>query len=100
MTKPVGRRIAANPIPYWSRGGRIDKSPAVFDEAFADFAHIGFTAECRLPVRVARISYEWAATTCRSAADPAQCKASARKAHASFCMAASKLCPPGMKFPR
>ena len=40
----MGRRLAVNPIPYWSRGGRIDKSPAVFDEAFADFAEIGFTA--------------------------------------------------------
>jgi inosose dehydratase len=44
MTRPLGRRLAVNPIPYWSRGGRIDKSPAVFDEAFADFARIGFTA--------------------------------------------------------
>ena len=44
MTRPMGRRLAVNPIPYWSRGGRIDKSPAVFDEAFADFAQIGFTA--------------------------------------------------------
>ena len=42
--KPTGRRIAANPIPYWSRGGRIDKSRATFDEAFADYAAIGFTA--------------------------------------------------------
>ncbi len=37
-------RIAANPIPYWSRDGRINKSKEVFDEAFADFADIGFTA--------------------------------------------------------
>ena len=44
MTRPTGRRMAANPIPYWSRDGRIDKSRAVFDEAFADFAQIGFTA--------------------------------------------------------
>ena len=36
--------IAANPIPYWSRNGRTDKSREVFDEAFADFAAIGFTA--------------------------------------------------------
>ena len=42
--RPTRRRIAANPIPYWSRGGRVDKSPAVFDEAFADYAEIGFTA--------------------------------------------------------
>jgi inosose dehydratase len=34
-------RIAANPIPYWGRAG---KTRAVFDEAFADFQRIGFTA--------------------------------------------------------
>jgi inosose dehydratase len=44
ITRLTGRRIAANPIPYWSRDGRVDKSRAVFDEAFADFAKIGFTA--------------------------------------------------------
>ena len=38
------RRIAVNPIPYWSRGGRVDKSRDAFEEAFADFAAIGFTA--------------------------------------------------------
>ena len=38
------RRIAANPIPYWSRNGRVDKSREVLEEAFADFAAIGFTA--------------------------------------------------------
>jgi inosose dehydratase len=38
------QRIAANPIPYWSRGGKVDKSKEVFDEAFSDFAKIGFTA--------------------------------------------------------
>ena len=37
-------RIAVNPIAYWSRGGTVDKSKEVFDEAFADFAEIGFTA--------------------------------------------------------
>ena len=37
-------RIAANPIPYWVRDGVVDKSRAVFEEAFADFAVIGFTA--------------------------------------------------------
>jgi inosose dehydratase len=41
----IGRgRIAVNPIPYWSRNGRVDKSRASFDEAFADFAKIGFEA--------------------------------------------------------
>jgi inosose dehydratase len=34
-------RIAANPIPYWAKAG---KTKAVFDEAFSDFATIGFTA--------------------------------------------------------
>ena len=38
MTTP---RIAANPIPYWSRAG---KTREVFDEAFRDFQEIGFTA--------------------------------------------------------
>ena len=33
--------IAANPIPYWSKGG---KTRPVFDEAFRDFQEIGFTA--------------------------------------------------------
>jgi len=37
-------RIAANPIPYSSRNGRVDKSRAAFEEAFADFAKIGFSA--------------------------------------------------------
>ena len=41
---PRRPRIAANPIPYWSRNGKIDKSREVFDQAFADFAAIGFTA--------------------------------------------------------
>ena len=37
-------RVAANPIPYWNRDGKVDKSKEVFDQAFADFAGIGFTA--------------------------------------------------------
>jgi inosose dehydratase len=37
-------RVAANPIPYWVRDGQVDKSKEVFDQAFADFAEIGFTA--------------------------------------------------------
>jgi inosose dehydratase len=43
----TGRRspqLAANPIPYWLRDGHVDKSPEVFEQAFADFAEIGFTA--------------------------------------------------------
>jgi len=34
-------RVAANPIPYWAQRG---KTREVFDEAFADFQEIGFTA--------------------------------------------------------
>jgi inosose dehydratase len=34
-------RIAANPIPYWSKAG---KTREVFEEAFGDFQEIGFTA--------------------------------------------------------
>jgi inosose dehydratase len=34
-------RIAANPIPYWSRAG---KTREVFEQAFRDFQEIGFTA--------------------------------------------------------
>jgi inosose dehydratase len=37
----VTRRIAANPIPYWSAAG---KTREVFEEAFRDFQDIGFTA--------------------------------------------------------
>lgn len=37
-------RVAANPIPYWARGGTVDKSKEVFEEAFDDFQRIGFTA--------------------------------------------------------
>lgn len=39
--RPATRRIAANPIPYWSRDG---KTREVFERAFTDFAEIGFTA--------------------------------------------------------
>jgi hypothetical protein len=68
MTRPTGRRIAANPIPYWSRGGRTDKSPAVFEKAFADFAKIGYAAvkadvpDGMLDSRFEshKIAYEWA----------------------------------------
>jgi inosose dehydratase len=44
MSPPRRSRIAANPIPYWARNGTVDKSRAVFEEAFADFAAIGFPA--------------------------------------------------------
>ena len=37
----VRRGIAVNPIPYWSKAG---KSKEVFEEAFADFAKIGYSA--------------------------------------------------------
>lgn len=40
MTAP---RLAANPLPYWSRDG-AGKSKEVFAQAFADFAAIGYTA--------------------------------------------------------
>jgi hypothetical protein len=35
-------RIAANPITYWKRDG-TDKSRAVLDQAFTEYAAIGFT---------------------------------------------------------
>ncbi len=38
---PAGRRIAVNPIPYWSKAG---KTREVFEEAFTDFAKIGYSA--------------------------------------------------------
>ena len=41
---PHTPRVAANPIPYWVRDGQVDKSTKVFEQAFADFADIGFTA--------------------------------------------------------
>ena len=44
MTGPRRPRLAANPIPWWSRGGRVDKSPAVLDEAYGELAAIGFGA--------------------------------------------------------
>ena len=51
-------RIAANPIPYWARNGRVDKSRAVFEEAFADFAAIGFTAvKADVPDDMAAVEY-------------------------------------------
>lgn len=37
-------RLAADPMPYLSRDGEIDRSPQVLEEAFADLARIGFTA--------------------------------------------------------
>ena len=54
-------RVAANPIPYWSRGGVTDKSPAVFEEAFRDFQRIGFTAvKADIPEGMTADSYlEW-----------------------------------------
>lgn len=63
-TDPMTRvtpRIAANPIPYWARDGVVDKSRAVFDEAFADFARIGVTAvKADLPTGMSATEYrEW-----------------------------------------
>jgi inosose dehydratase len=37
---PGKRRIAVNPISYWSKAGKIKE---VFEEAFADFAKIGYS---------------------------------------------------------
>jgi inosose dehydratase len=47
QAEPTPRRtpqLAANPIPYWVRDGKVNKSKEVFDQAFADFSEIGFTA--------------------------------------------------------
>jgi hypothetical protein len=41
MTTPIGKRFVVNPIPYWSKAG---KTREVFEEAFADFAKIGYSA--------------------------------------------------------
>lgn len=41
MSATQTSRVAANPIPYWSVRG---KTREVFEEAFADFQQIGFTA--------------------------------------------------------
>jgi len=53
-------RIAANPIPYWSRAG---KTRDVFDEAFRDFQEIGFTAvKADVPDGMSAAEYaEWIA---------------------------------------
>ena len=55
------RRVAANPIPYWSRDGKVDKSREVFEQAFADFSDIGFTAvKADVPEGMAAAEYaEW-----------------------------------------
>lgn len=37
-------RVAANPIPYWLREGRTDKSPEVLEQAFRELSQIGFRA--------------------------------------------------------
>ncbi len=37
-------RLAINPIAYWLRDGKIDRSPAVLEEAFAHFQQLGYTA--------------------------------------------------------
>lgn len=61
MTEPAAPRIAANPIPYWARDGVVDKSRHVFEEAFADFQRIGFTAvKADLPAGMSAQEYrEW-----------------------------------------
>jgi len=57
-------RIAANPIPYWARDGKADKSKEVFEEAFTDFAKIGFTAvKADVPEGMPAADYaEWIAS--------------------------------------
>lgn len=51
-------RLAANPIPYWAKAG---KSREVFEEAFRDFADIGYTAvKADIPNGMAAADYlEW-----------------------------------------
>ena len=53
-----GRRIAANPIPYWSQAG---KTREVFEQAFRDFQEIGFTAvKADLPASMGAAEYaDW-----------------------------------------
>lgn len=53
-------RLAANPIPYWIAAG---KTREVFEEAFADFARIGYTAvKADLPEGMAASDYlDWIA---------------------------------------
>jgi inosose dehydratase len=41
MSTVTGRRLAANPIPYWASAG---KTRAVFEQAFTDLSRIGFAA--------------------------------------------------------
>ncbi|HEU4999551.1 MAG TPA: sugar phosphate isomerase/epimerase [Lapillicoccus sp.] len=51
-------RIAANPIPYWSKAG---KSREVFEQAFRDFSDIGYTAvKADIPEGMTAAEYlEW-----------------------------------------
>jgi inosose dehydratase len=55
-----GRRVAANPIPYWSQAG---KTREVFERAFHDLQEIGFTAvKADLPVGMGAAEYsDWIA---------------------------------------
>ncbi len=54
-------QVAANPIPYWARGGAVDKSREVFEQAFKDFQRIGFTAvKADVPEGMSAADYsEW-----------------------------------------
>ncbi|MEP6650470.1 MAG: sugar phosphate isomerase/epimerase [Lapillicoccus sp.] len=58
MTALSTARIAANPIPYWAKTG---KSREVFEEAFRDFADIGYTAvKADIPEGMSATEYlEW-----------------------------------------
>ena len=44
VTSARAPRLAVNPIAYWLVNGRVDKSRAVFDAAFADVSRLGFSA--------------------------------------------------------
>jgi inosose dehydratase len=56
--KHTGPRVAANPIPYWVVGSVVDKSKEAFDQAYKDFADIGFTAvKADVPVGMSTADY-------------------------------------------
>jgi len=40
----TARRLAANPLPYWTRSGTGRRTKENFDDASADFAVIGYVS--------------------------------------------------------
>ena len=54
-------RLAVNPIAYWLRNGRFDRSAAVLEEAFVDFQTLGYTAvKADVPEGMTAVAYlEW-----------------------------------------